>query len=965
MHIRRSRAYLSSGLSRWISLLALLALLLAPDQGVLAVAVRPTPAEQAAEILDAMTPEERVGQLFLITFQGTAIDPETQVYDLIVNHHVGGVVLQNANDNFTDSSGETNTTISQVITLIRQLQQNKWRASSAGQTNPVTGETFSPTYIPLLVGISQEGNGYPYDQILSGLTPLPNEMAIGATWNPDLATQVGAILGQELAALGINLLLGPSLDVLENPEVGIGNNLGTRTFGGDPYWVAELGKAYIKGIHQGSQGSIMVVAKHFPGHGGSDRLPEEEVATVRKTFEELQNFDLAPFLAVTSRSAPAEEVVEGLLVSHIRYQGLQGNIRSTTRPLSFDPQALSLLLSISGLSAWHANGGIMVSDNLGSQAVRHFYELTNQTFDARRVALNAFLAGNDLLYLADFTSPGDADSYAGALRTLSFFAQKYREDQAFAQRVDESVMRLLTLKLKLYPEFQLEKVLEKNSQLDQLGAGGRVTFEVSRQAATLISPSIDELEVILPDPPDQNDRIVFITDVRTIVQCSQCAPVPVLGSSALRDTVLRLYGPQSTGQVTPRNLSAYTLADLQAMLDDTSADPALTNDLTTANWIVFSMLHGRTDIPSFQTLNRFLNERPALLQQKRLIVFAFCAPYFLDATNISKLTAYYALYDQTPQFVDTAAYLLFRELRPFGASPVSISGISYNLNEVLFPDSTQTIQLELDFPNGASSDGTLTPTPAPEFRLGDIIPVRTGVILDYNGNPVPDGTPVSFLFITGTEATAVRQVVNTRQGIARTTFAITASGNLEVRAESENARSISLKFDIPAPGELPNTPTPTEAPTTTPEPTSLPTPISGEPAPIQLPAQPGLLDWLAAVFVSGIIAAAAYQLGALSSQMRWGVRAAFLAVIGGLIFYSYLALGLPGSQALLETSVSRGVILSTVAGAILGLLGTVAWCVFSPYQMPRTSSKELSKPGSARQSQDQADQEQPAQDPDQ
>jgi len=44
-------------------------------------------------VLAAMTPEERVGQLFLVTFQGTDTHDQTQIYDLIVNHHVGGAVL--------------------------------------------------------------------------------------------------------------------------------------------------------------------------------------------------------------------------------------------------------------------------------------------------------------------------------------------------------------------------------------------------------------------------------------------------------------------------------------------------------------------------------------------------------------------------------------------------------------------------------------------------------------------------------------------------------------------------------------------------------------------------------------------------------------------------------------------------------------------------------------------------------
>jgi hypothetical protein len=78
-----------------------------------------------------------------------------------------------------------------------------------------------------------------------------------------------------------------------------------------------------------------------------------------------------------------------------------------------------------------------------------------------------------------------------------------------------------------------------------------------------------------------------------------------------------------------------------------------------------------------------------------------------------------------------------------------------------------------------------------------------------------------------------------------------------------------------------------------------------------------------AVFMAVGIAWASYRLLALIGQVRWGVRGGFLALIGGLLAYSYLALEMPGSDIFLRTSVSRGVFLVTLLGASLGLF--VAW----------------------------------------
>ncbi len=889
-----------------------------------------TPAGQAEQLLSQLTPEERIGQLFLVTFQGTDVGPDSQIYDLIHAQHVGGVVLLARNDNIVPSDNDPQSTPKQVASLIRQLQQTEWEASLKGQANPDTSNSYYPAYVPLFTAISQEGDSVPFDQILNGLTELPDEMALGATWDPDLAAQVGNVMGKELSVLGINFLLGPSLDVLDLPKIEITNNLGTRTFGGDPFWVGEMGRAYIRGVHQGSNGKLAVAAKHFPGYGGSDRLPEEEVATVRKSLDELKSFDLAPFLAVTGNALTTEETADALLTSHIRYQGLQGNIRATTRPVSLDPQALALLMGLPGLSNWRDNAGLLVSDDLGNMAIRRFYDLITPSYDARRVALNAFLAGNDLLYIANFTSTNDPDPYTAAVHTLAYFAQKYREDSAFAQRVDESVKRILTLKFRLYPSFSLTNILPDTNQLNELGQSSSITFGVARKAATLLSPTQAELDTTIPDPPNQNDRIVFISDTRTAQQCSSCTAYPQLGTKSLQDAVLRLYGPQAGGLVTPNNLSSYSFDDLATMLNLSQADLQLERDLSRAHWVVMVMLGDSGNVSSLQVMKRFLSSRPDLFQQKRLIVFALTAPYYLDATNISKLTAYYCLYSKVAPFVDAAAYLLFGELRASGSPPVSVAGIGYNLNEALFPDPAVPIPLEIDLPPVqavVTTTATLEPTPAPEFRIGDVIPLRTGIILDHNGNPVPDGTPVDFLFTYGSEANSTRQSAFTQKGIARLTFSVTSPGTLEILAESENARSAALKLDIPSPSGEIITPSPTAPPTET------PTPIPPSPTPIPVVATPrvdikpylGIGDWIIAVLFTFGIAFALYRLAALLGFIRWGVRVSFFALIGGLLAYIYLAIRLPGSETLLNFSVSGSVIIVSLIGSTIGLGIALVW----------------------------------------
>lgn len=892
--------------------------------------------QKAADLLARMTPEQKIGQIFLVTFKGTEIGPESGIFELITKYNIGGVVLSAKNNNIPADDPALGTTIDQVYNMIRQHQINRWTASQISQDIPSDEQGIVPEYIPLFIGIAQEGDGYPYDQILSGLTPLPNQMAIGATWKPDLSRQVGSALGEDLANLGVNLLLGPSLDVLETQFVPVANDLGTRTFGGDPYWVGKLGQAYIEGVHQGSGGKVAVIAKNFPGLGSSDRSVDDEISTIRKTLEELKSIELTPFFAVTGGAPNSEATADGLLATHIRYQGLQGNIRITTEPITFDQQAFNLVMQLPSLERWRGQGGLVVSDDLGSQALRDFYQFTDQRYDiTRRVALDAFLAGNDMLYVSDFSS-GTLVSHEAAVETLGFLSQKYNEDQAFAQRVDEAVLRILTLKYKLYEDFLLFEVVPTESELARIDQSSSLTFDTAQQAATLISPSQVELADTLTNPPADNDKIVLISDTRTGSQCNNCEEFSLIPEKAMEEIILGRYGPQGTGQVLPENLKSYSLAGLDTLLNETQKgnlsgqSRRLEQDLTNANWIVFNMLDASDEQPSFLTLSRFLSERLDLIQEKKLIVFAFNAPYFLDETDISKLTAYYGLYSKMPAFIDVAAYLLFQDnLQPVGSLPVSVPGINYDINEALFPDADQVIPLTVRL---ISTQSPIQPTPVgpgqvPEVQIGDVIRVQTGVIYDNNGRQIPDGTPIEFLFSIGGEANPIQQLTTSTDGVGAVEYTVNAAGTLVIRASSQPAQSEFVVLSIPVPpGEATLTPVGSEALTTeivTPEPTeSTASPLPGGDTP---PSHPEIGDWAWAILVTAGVSLLSYRAFVAMKEARWGLRAALLAMVGGLLAYSYLALGLPGSAQVLEESALRTVILVSMAGALLGLGLTVVW----------------------------------------
>jgi beta-N-acetylhexosaminidase len=437
--------------------------------------------------------------------------------------------------------------------------------------------------------------------------------------------------------------------------------------------------------------------------------------------------------------------------------------------------------------------------------------------------------------------------------------------------------------------------------------------------------------------------MIFFTDSEPFQQCSDCPEQVGLGVDDLRQAVIRLYGPDTGGQILPYNLVSFSFEALTQVLNAPPGDTILEQTLRSADWVIFLTGDEDENRPSSLALRRFLSERPTAFRNKRLIVFALDTPYFLDATDISKLTAYYGLYSKAPQFVDVAARLLFKELRPIpGALPVSVPGVGYDLISATSPDPDQIIPLFLV--QGESTpvlESTNTPADTPpEFKVGDFVTVRTGVILDHNNHPVPDETPIQFILTIGGQE-AAPQTKNLVSGTADFTFVIETAGALSVVARSGEppAYSSPLQIDIPTENgeplstESPVLPTvsPTVEPSATARPRT-PTPTPGGAGAIHTKTDIG--DWLLAVLASGVIGWVAYQVGTATSQFRWGFRWGLCALIGGLFVYTSLSLNFPGTQWFMENWGRWAAILLSLAGAGIGWSFGIAWRSLERLRIP-------------------------------
>ena len=810
--------------SRWFCCLITLIFIQLTIQSVMAQ----EPVNEADSVVDALlkelSPEERVGQLFMVTFEGSDVSEASDIASLVRDYRIGGVWLRPSN---RPTSVGNKAQEQRIQTLINNLQRFTFQmpVNDAGtisnpdsllETSVVTASIpLSDTRliysaintdtvpIPLFIAADYSGNSNLDSLLTARVFEVPSGMVLGATWNPENARQVGSITGQKLSALGVNMLFGPILDVLDQPKPDVAGTVGVHSLGGNPYWVSQLGKAYIHGVHQGSEGRLIAVAKHFPGAGSIDRRLNQDIPTTQKTLEALKQTELAPFYAVANLETdnPAT-IVDGLMTTHIRYKGLQENVREATLPISLDAQNLPLVFEDPELAPWREGGGLLVSAPLGVPAIQKIYLSENEVFPAIEIARNAFLAGNDLILLSTFGPVEDATvQINNIIEVIEFFQDNYETDPDFQQQVDQAVSRILKAKLALYQQqFTLPHVLRSPELLETVPGNTETLTRITRESVTLLFPGPAELADRIPSTPRNDETIIIFTDARKSQACVTCDPI--IPQDAIEQIMLARYGPGAGDQVSDENIHSYTFLTLKDAMDsDTPPQLELERDLEAADWVIFAMLDVDEDYDESNVVKLFLSERSRDLRDKKHIIMAFDAPYYIDETEVSLLTAYYGIYNHTQRHLDAAVRALFKEFQPQGRPPVNVDAVEYDLAQALKPDPGQVIELtvfkEDETPSPPETTPVETPTPAGEApslsipgQVGDRFVIETGLIYDQNGNPVPDGTVVSFRRLYPTEdLTLVPLSAETVAGIARIVIPLERPLTLQIEAASEPAQS--------------------------------------------------------------------------------------------------------------------------------------------------------------------------------
>jgi beta-N-acetylhexosaminidase len=445
-----------------------------------------TPAAIARQRLEEMSLEQKVGQVFMLGFEGTTLTTTNRA--LIQGLHLGGVTLFARN-------------------IVNGAQLARLNADLQTIADP----------LPLFISVDQEGGLV--IRVTEGATILPGNMALGATGDPDLARRVAEASASELLAMGINMNLAPVVDVNTNP---LNPVIGVRSFGSEVGLVSEFGVQTIQGLQSNR---VSAVGKHFPGHGDTDVDSHRDLPVVAHSMDRLQSVELLPFKAAMQAG------VDGIMTAHVYLPSIE--------PQADLPATLSKSVLSGLLRTQLGYQGLILTDALDMDAIK-------KERSAAEAAVVAFEAGADMLLIAGIKADDRMRLGDGPPALLAAVTS----GRVSEERLNASVLRILEAKARrgVLPGAAIAPATPDVSVLNSPDHRA-LALDVARRAVTLqrdaqhLLPvsAADRVLVVTPEVPTrslvQDDQLSSnLTDaVRTFAPSAASASSSTTATNAARN----------------------------------------------------------------------------------------------------------------------------------------------------------------------------------------------------------------------------------------------------------------------------------------------------------------------------------------------------------------------------------------------------------------------------------------------
>jgi len=401
--------------------------------------------ERVDDLLKRMTIEEKIGQMTQINIsvinttgeqKDVMLDAE-KARNAIKKHHIGSFL-----------NGEA-------------VPPEQWYRYSKELQEIALEE--SRLNIPIIYGIDHiHGASY-----VANSTLFPQQLNLGATFNNELAYQMGKVTVMESADLGHHWIFAPVLDIAMTPYW----PRYWETFGESPYLAGNMGREFIKGIQTPHEEiapyRVAATAKHFLGYSmprsGWDRTP---VYISDQRLHEIH------------RPSFQEAVDAGVKTIMIN----SGEINGV--PVHASKEILTDLLR-------HKMGfeGVTVTDWADIQKLYNYHNVAHDMYEATFMAIDA---GIDMSM-----TPND----------FSFNEAMYKlvENGLITEdRLDVSVRRILRLKFELG---LFENPYPRNDRFDRIGSAEhqQMALNAARESLVLLRNQ----QELLPLKPDDTKRLLL------------------------------------------------------------------------------------------------------------------------------------------------------------------------------------------------------------------------------------------------------------------------------------------------------------------------------------------------------------------------------------------------------------------------------------------------------------------------
>lgn len=431
-------------------------------------------------VIGTMSLDEQIAQFFMVAaYSNKGPEHEQYIDQLISQYHIGGLIFMQGGP-------------------YRQVE--------------LTNHYQSLAQIKLMIGMDAEW-GLAM-RLKDSTMAFPYQLTLGAIKDDNMIYLMGKEVARQCRRMGVHVNFAPVVDVNVNPANPVIN---FRSFGEDKLNVSLKGLAYMEGLQDGG---VMACAKHFPGHGDTDSDSHLTLPVIRHSVARLKDIELYPFKILINNG------VGSIMAAHLFIPALDDR---PNRPTSLSrPVVTGLLKKEMGFQ------GLVFSDALNMKGVSQFY-------GPGAAALEAFIAGNDVLLFADDVpkgielikqglADGQVDSLEFNQRLRKLLAAKYNAGLAHFEPISTDGLyddlhhpKAQLLQQELYAQavtvaadkdhYLPVKELDKPLAVISLGSADRTVFQeyVSRYAR------VTEFNLAKDAAPEvYNGTMNMLTDYETV-----------------------------------------------------------------------------------------------------------------------------------------------------------------------------------------------------------------------------------------------------------------------------------------------------------------------------------------------------------------------------------------------------------------------------------------------------------------